>query len=299
MQEIFQFAIAGGFAQMIDGMLGMAFGVISSTLLVALGAAPVGASMATHFAKFGTCAASGIAHWRQGNVDKGIVLRLGLAGSVGAVLGAGVLVHVAMGDAKVWMSALLMFLGFLILLRFGADIRLIPAISGRPRSNMLVPLGLIGGFVDATGGGGWGPVTTPTLLTVTKTEPRMVIGTVNAAEFIVACAATLTFLVTASLDGMVWGPVIGLIGGGVIAAPIAARLAGKFPHAPLGTLVGGLVVLTNANTIMLGTEVVDHTRVWVLFGIFVGAVMLAAAAWRREKQDAGLADDPDYIADQN
>ena len=210
------------------------------------------------------------------------------------LLGAGVLVHVAMGDAKVWMSALLMFLGFLILLRFGADIRLIPAISGRPRSNMLVPLGLIGGFVDATGGGGWGPVTTPTLLTVTKTEPRMVIGTVNAAEFIVATSATVTFLVTATLEGMVWQPVIGLILGGVIAAPIAAKLAGKFPHAPLGTLVGGLVVLTNANTIMLGTEVVDQTRVWVLFGIFIGAVLLAAAAWRREKADAGLADDPDF-----
>jgi uncharacterized membrane protein YvlD (DUF360 family) len=81
-----------------------------------------------------------------------------------------------------------------------------------------------------------------------------------------------------------------------MAAPIAARLAGKFPHAPLGTLVGGLVVLTNANTIMLGTEVVDQTRVWTLLGIFMGAVLLAAAAWRREKSEAGLADDPDYAA---
>ena len=93
--EIFSFAIAGGFAQFIDGVLGMAFGVISSTLLVALGAAPVGASMATHLAKLGVTFASGLAHWHQGNVDKRIVKRLGIAGAVGAFIGATVLVHVA------------------------------------------------------------------------------------------------------------------------------------------------------------------------------------------------------------
>ncbi len=281
--EIFQFAIAGGFAQFIDGMLGMAFGVISSTLLVALGAAPVGASMATHFAKVGTCAASGLAHWKAGNVDKRIVVRLGLAGSVGALFGAGFLVHVSLGGAAIWMSAVLLFLGLLIILRFGADIRLIPAITGRPRSNMLIPLGLIGGFVDATGGGGWGPVTTPTLLTVTKTEPRRVIGTVNAAEFVVALSATTGFLIAASLENIVWQPVIGLIIGGVCAAPFAAKLAGKFPHAPLGTLVGGLVVLTNSRTIMLGVGVADQVRAWILTILFFGTIALAIAAWRREK----------------
>ena len=290
--DIFSFAIAGGLAQLIDGMLGMAFGVISSSLLVALGAAPVGASMATHFAKVGTCAASGYAHWRQGNVDKQIIFRLAIPGAIGALLGAGFLVHVALGNAALWMSALLMFLGFIILLRFGAGIRLVPAITGKPGSSVLAPLGVIGGFVDATGGGGWGPVTTPTLLTITRTEPRRVIGTVNAAEFIVAVSATTGFLIAASLENIQWEPIIGLIIGGVIAAPIAARLTGKFPHAPLGTLVGGLVILTNARTIMLGTGVEDQPRAFVLGGIFVSAIVMAIAAWRREKAAAAV--EPDF-----
>jgi uncharacterized membrane protein YfcA len=280
--EIFSFAIAGGFAQLIDGMLGMAFGVISSTLLVALGAAPVGASMATHLAKLGVTLASGLAHWQQGNVDKRIVKRLGAAGAVGAFIGATVLVHVAMGNAAVWMSTLLLLLGVLITLRFGANVRLIPAMTSRPGSKMLLPLGFIGGFVDATGGGGWGPVTTPTLLTLTKTAPRRVIGTVNAAEFVVAFSALAGFFFASSLNNIVWAPIIGLVLGGVIVAPIAARLTGKLPHAPLGTAVGGLVVITNARTIMLALDVADQTRAWILLTLLIAAITFTVVAARRE-----------------
>jgi hypothetical protein len=280
--EIFSFAIAGGFAQLIDGMLGMAFGVISSTLLVALGAAPVGASMATHLAKLGVTLASGLAHWQQGNVDKRIVKRLGAAGAVGAFIGATVLVHVAMGNAAVWMSTLLLLLGVLITLRFGANVRLIPAMTSRPGSKMLLPLGFVGGFVDATGGGGWGPVTTPTLLTLTKTAPRRVIGTVNAAEFVVAFSALAGFFFASSLNNIVWAPIIGLVLGGVIVAPIAARLTGKLPHAPLGTAVGGLVVITNARTIMLALDVADQTRAWILLTLLIAAITFTVVAARRE-----------------
>ena len=238
--------------------------------------------MATHLAKLGVTLASGLAHWQQGNVDKRIVKRLGAAGAVGAFIGATVLVHVAMGNAAVWMSTLLLMLGVLITLRFGANVRLIPAMTSRPGSKMLLPLGFIGGFVDATGGGGWGPVTTPTLLTLTKTAPRRVIGTVNAAEFVVAFSALAGFFFASSLNNIVWAPIIGLVLGGVIVAPIAARLTGKLPHAPLGTAVGGLVVITNARTIMLALDVADQTRAWVLLTLLIAAITFTVVAARRE-----------------
>jgi uncharacterized membrane protein YfcA len=284
MKEILQFAFAGGIAQLIDGMLGMAFGVISSSLLVLLGAAPVAASMATHFAKFGTTAASGIAHWRLGNVDKVIALRLGMSGSIGAIVGAIFLVNAAMDGAKSGMAGLLLVLGLILIIRFGFNVNIIPVVSQNVHSKMLIPLGLVGGFVDATGGGGWGPVTTPTLLTLTKTEPRMVIGTVNAAEFIVATAASISFITTSSIQGFEWQPVIGLIIGGLIAAPYAARITSKFPHQPLGVLVGGLVVLANFNTLAGLYGFSSQVKYSVLLLVLVIVVFLANRLNKRNKK---------------
>ncbi|MGA0842237.1 MAG: sulfite exporter TauE/SafE family protein, partial [Candidatus Nanopelagicales bacterium] len=232
MFSILIFAIAGAIAQLVDGTLGMAFGITSSTLLIALGATPVAASAAVHFAEIGTTLASGTSHWLAGNVDKRILIRLAIPGGIGAFLGATLLSSISLSSGRVYMSTLLLVLGLILLIRFGVGLTIIPPITGRPRSKLLVPLGSFAGFIDASGGGGWGPVTTPTLLTVTKTQPRRVIGTVSASEFVVAISASAGFIFGMSNQNIDFQVVGGLLLGGVLMAPIAAKLAGKLPHAP-------------------------------------------------------------------
>jgi uncharacterized protein len=143
----------------------------------------------------------------------------------------------------VWMAIILILLGLTIIARFGFGRSFIPEF--RPRTRHLWPVGLIGGFVDATGGGGWGPVATPAMLTLTRHEPHRVVGTVNAAEFVVALAASLGFLTGAGEKGVPWVPVLGLVAGGALVAPIAARLAHRAPQALLGVGVGGMVLVSN------------------------------------------------------
>lgn len=280
--SILIFTLIGALAQLIDGTLGMAFGITSTSLLVALSATPLAASVAVHFAELGTTFASGASHWRARNVDWRIVVRLGIPGAVGAALGATVLTRFSLADAKVWMSWLLLTLGVVLIARFGLGKRLIPTIAGQPTSGLLVPLGGFAGFIDASGGGGWGPITTPTLLSVTSLEPRRVIGTVSASEFLVALAASGGFIggsATADLD---WKVVAGLLLGGVLMAPFAALLAGRLPHAPFGTLIGGVVVITNARTLMTTNNVSSIVIASVLIAVACVTVVLIAAAWRRE-----------------
>ena len=284
MPAIFLFAIAGAFAQLVDGTLGMAFGITSTTLLIFLGATPVSASAGVHFAEIGTTLASGLSHWREGNVDKRVVWRLGIPGAVGAFIGATVLSAISLSDARVWMSGLLIVLGLILLLRFGVGASLIPVISSRPKTKLLIPLGGVAGFVDASGGGGWGPITTPTLLTLTKTAPRRVIGTVSASEFMVAVSASAGFLVGA-VAKVEWSVVLGLLIGGVIMAPIAAKLAGRLPAAPFGTAIGGAVVLLNSRILLLEAGVATNV-IWVvaLTVVVVTAALAFRAYFRRDSK---------------
>ena len=280
------FALAGGMAQLIDGTLGMGFGITSATALLYMGVAPVTASAATHAAKLPTTLISGLSHWREGNVDTAILLRLAVPGAAGGFLGAVVLTNISLASAKSWMSGLLIFFGLMIFARFGLGVRLIPTPQGGHTARWLSPIGLLGGFVDATGGGGWGPVVTPSLMTVTRREPRKVVGTVNAAEFVVAVSVSFGFLTGAAQHGIPWLPVIGLVIGGVIMAPIAARLAGRLPHAPMGTMVGGLVVVVNAVTVIAALGGlpgwVDALLLLLAVTVTVG---VARRAWRHEKDE--------------
>jgi uncharacterized membrane protein YfcA len=276
------FAIAGAFAQLIDGTLGMAFGITSSTLLVLLGTTPVSASAAVHFAELGTTLASGLSHWRARNVDLRVWLRIGVAGGIGALAGATVLSTVSLASARTWMSALLLTFGAVLLLRFGLGVSIFKTAATSPRSRLLVPLGLVAGFIDASGGGGWGPVTTPTLLALTSSEPRRVVGTVNAAEFLVAVAASLGFIFQTA-GNIDWRVVGGLLIGGVLMAPLAARLAGRLPHQPLGALVGGIVLVSNGSIVMRTFQVSALMHAGVLLAILLGTFALAGVAWRRER----------------
>ena len=278
------FALAGGLAQLVDGTLGMGFGVTSASVLLFLGVAPVTASAATHAAKLPTTLISGLSHWREGNVDLPTLLRVAVPGAVGGFLGAVVLTNISMASAKTWMSGLLIFFGLVIFLRFGLGVRLIPTPRDGHTVRWLGPIGLLGGFVDATGGGGWGPVVTPSLMTVTRHEPRKVVGTANAAEFVVAVSVSSGLLAGAAQHGIPWLPVLGLILGGVVMAPIAARLAGRLPHAPMGTMVGGLVILVNGVTIV---GALGGLPGWLDAALLLGSVVVtgivARGAWSRER----------------
>ncbi len=241
------FAFVGAAAQFVDGLLGMGFGITSASLLTVLGYGAVAASAGTHAAKMGTTLVSGVSHWREGNVDWRVLITVGVPGAVGSFVGAVVLTNIAIEGARIWMAAILFLLGLTIIARFGYGKSLFPTMKLRTRN--LWPIGLFGGFVDATGGGGWGPVATPSLMTVTRHKPHRIVGTVSASEFLVAASASLGFLFGAGEAGIPWLAVLGLVIGGIITAPIAARLAKKAPTAPLGVAVGGMVLIANTAVI--------------------------------------------------
>jgi uncharacterized protein len=286
MRTLIVFALVGFGAQLVDGALGMAYGVTSTSLLLLAGTNPATASASVHLAEVGTTIAAGVSHWRFGNVDWRLVLRLGVPGAVGAFLGATVLSALSTEDAAPYMSGILLALGVYILVRFSVRPPRVSTARVSPhRSKFLSPLGLVAGFVDASGGGGWGPVATPALLTAGRTAPRTVVGSVDTSEFLVAVAASVGFLL--GLGSTVLDPwtIGGLLLGGVLAAPLAAWLVTKVPAAVLGTAVGGIIVLTNTRTILRALEVgsAATTAVYlVIVVLWAAAVATAVAKLRQE-----------------
>ena len=277
MRKLIVLAVVGFFAQLIDGALGMAYGVTSSSLMLAAGLAPAAASASVHLAEIGTTLASGASHWRFGNVDWKIVLRLGVPGAVGAFAGATFLSGLSSDAAKPWMAGILLGLGVYVLLRFTFGSLKTPEGKTSLRARFLSPLGLIAGFIDATGGGGWGPVATPTLLVSGKVEPRKVIGSVDTSEFLVAIAASVGFFIGIGNEGVKLGYVLALLAGGLLAAPIAAYLVRVIPPQLLGSLVGGFIVLTNSRTILNAFDVTGATAATVYLSITI--LWAAAIAW--------------------
>jgi uncharacterized membrane protein YfcA len=269
--------IVGFAAQLVDGALGMAYGATSSTLLLTAGLNPATASASVHLAEVGTTAAAGLSHWRFGNVDWRTVRRIGIPGAIGAFLGAVVLSSISAEVAKPWMAGFLLALGLYILCRFTLFGPRKPKGRRYVRGRYLVPLGLGAGFVDATGGGGWGPVATPTILASGRYEPRKVIGSVDTSEFIVALAASVGFLLALGSQGVAWTYVGALLIGGVVAAPIAAWLVRYVTPALLGASVGGLILITNSRTIFDTYDVASDTRRIVylgLTGIWIAALWI-------------------------
>src|SRR5690554_1408570 len=187
-------AAIGFVAQLIDGSLGMAYGVSTSTLLLSVGLAPVVASASIHLAELGTTASSALSHWRFGNVDRGKVLWLGLPGAAAAFTGAVALSSVSAAVARPWVEVILAGLGVHILIRFAFRAGRQPVTERPIARRFMVPLGLVAGFMDALGGGGWGPIATPTLLASGRMQPARVVGTVDTSEFLVALGASAGFL---------------------------------------------------------------------------------------------------------
>jgi len=251
MRKLIIFAFIGFLAQLIDGALGMAYGVTSSSLLLTFGMAPAIASASIHLAEVVTTAASGASHIKFGNVDRQAIFKLIIPGSIGAFTGACFLSALPGDVVKPYISLFLLFLGLYVLFRFLFKFN--PS-SEKKSLNLSrkqsIPLGLIAGFADATGGGGWGPLTTPILLSKKGASARKVVGTVDTSEFAIAVSATLGFLISLGWEEVNWLWVIALMLGGIVAAPIAAWLVRKLPSYLLGVLVGGFIILTNSRTLL-------------------------------------------------
>jgi len=280
-------ALVGLGAQLVDGSLGMAYGVTSTTLLLAIGTNPAAASATVHLAEIGTTLASGLSHWKFGNVDWKVVARIGIPGAIGSFAGATVLSNLSTEVAAPVMSLILLSLGVYLLVRFtlkGIDRRHL----GKPlRKRFLGPLGLVAGFVDATGGGGWGPVGTPAILASGRMEPRKVIGSIDTSEFLVALAASLGFLFALGSQGidLLW--VVGLLAGGLVAAPIAAWLVRHIPPRLLGSMVGGIIVLTNVRTLLKSDwiDAPDGTRYAVYAVIYAVWALAVVHSYRQYRKD--------------
>jgi uncharacterized membrane protein YfcA len=285
-RKLLVLALVGLAAQLVDGSLGMAYGLTSSTLLLVAGVAPAAASASVHLAEIGTTLAAGVAHWRFGNVDWRVVARIALPGAIGAFAGATLLSSISTESAAPWMAGILFTLGAYLLVRFARPLRANPG-AGRLRGRFLGPLGLVAGFVDATGGGGWGPVATPALLVSGRLEPRKVIGSVDTAEFVVAGAASVGFLIGLGTEGFLLPTVAALLIGGLIAAPLAAWLVRIVPAQLLGATIGGVIVLTNARTLIRAAELDGPARPTLYLLLAAGwlaALVLAVRALRRTRR---------------
>jgi uncharacterized membrane protein YfcA len=283
MRKLLVLGFVGLLAQLIDGSLGMAYGVTSSTLLLAAGVAPAAASAAVHFSEIGTSLVSGFSHHKLGNVDWRTVSILALPGFVGAFFGATFLASLDGDTAKPWVAGILLGLGLYVIWRFLVLGGRRPTFKHRPSAGMLAPMGLVGGALDSIGGGGWGPVGTTTLLSSGRLEPRKVIGSIDTSEFVVAVGGSLGFLFALGSQGIEWSYALALLAGGVIAAPIAAWLVRKLAARVLGVAAGGLIVLTNSKTIAETLGASGATVAAVAAAVFVLWISGIVWAVRQER----------------
>jgi uncharacterized membrane protein YfcA len=227
---------------MIDGILGMAYGVSATTFLLAFGVSPAIASASTHAAEVVTTGFSAASHFGFGNVNRRLVQTLLIPGIIGAVLGAYILVNVPGDRMRPFTAAYLLVMGVIILSKARK--------KREPREvrSHIIPLGFAGGFCDAIGGGGWGPIVTGTLL-ARGNEPRETIGSVNFAEFFVTVAASITFFLTIGFSQ--WTAIAGLAIGGAIAAPLAAWAVRRIPARPMLVVVGIVIIALSVRTMIL------------------------------------------------
>lgn len=287
MRNLIVLGVVGLIAQLVDGSLGMGFGVTSSTLLIAAGIAPAAASASIHLAEVGTTLISGFSHHKLGNVDWRTVGILALPGGVGAFFGAHFLVSLPAEVAKPWVAGLLFCLGVYVIWRFLVLGGRRPQFKGKVSAGFLVPIGLLGGSLDAIGGGGWGPVGTTSLLSSGRLSPRRVVGSVSASEFVVAVGGSLGFLLALGSAGINYGFVAALLAGGIFAAPLAAWLVKHLPARVLGVAAGGLILLTNSQTVLESLGASGSTV--ALVASVIAFVWVALIVWAVKQERASRA----------
>ena len=241
-ENILLFILAGFVAQLIDGALGMAYGVTATSFLLSFGMSPAVSSASVHASEVFTSGVSGLMHLKFGNVNSKLFKNLLIPGVIGAILGAYLLTSLEDYNQYIMpiVSAYTLILGIIIIRKALQKKR------SRKKVKRLFPLAAAGGFLDSIGGGGWGPIVSSTLIANGK-NPRYTIGSVNLAEFFVALASSFTFIATIGFTH--WSVILGLIIGGVIAAPIGAFMANKIPTKPMMLFVGILIIITSLKRI--------------------------------------------------
>jgi len=240
-------------AQMIDGGIGMGFGTSLTTLLLSIGTGTALASASVHLTEVFTTLVSGASHLKFGNVDRKLFTYLVVPGIIGGSLGAYAAVRFeSVSVIRPFVSGILLLLGIWIIVKFVEKKDVLEREYETLHRKHLIPLGLVASFIDAIGGGGWGPISTPVLV-ANNTQPAKAIGSVNAAEFFVTLSISATFFLT--LPAIDWRIIAPMIIGGVLAAPIAAWIARKLPHRALGIAVGTLIILLSLRTILKATGI--------------------------------------------
>lgn len=287
MQRLLTFTLAGLAAQLVDGSLGMGYGVTSTSFLVTSGTAAALASASVHLAEVGSTLVSGVAHHRFGNVDWRALRWMALPGAVGAFVGATALSSLSAEVARPWVAVALAILGVYVLVRTRWG-RGVGDLVGRSphRGRFFATLGLSAGFLDAAGGGGWGPLGTSTLLASGRMEPKRVIGTVSASEFLVSVGASVGFFFALPWHELDLALVGALLVGGAVAAPFAAWLTNRLDQRTLGTAIGVFIVATNLRTLAgvvgLSPWALSATSVVLAAGWAVFALWLVVSLRRSE-----------------
>lgn len=274
--------ILGFVAQFVNASLGMSFGVITTTGLLALSLSAPTASSIVHLTEVGTSLVTGRLHWRQKNVDPRVVLLVGIPGSLAAFCGALLLTRVDLSASRPYASLVLLILGATIIYRNVRSENQV--VVPRRRPYLLIPLGLVGGFVDSTGGGGWGTIITSTLTASRTLDVRRSIGTSITARFMVATAGSIGFILSLGFSHIYWAAVGAILLGSLIAAPLGVRIMSRINTRNLGFLTGVLIVLLNMRQVVLSPAVPSWIAIALIvlcaFGITVAVIVRVAAVWR-------------------
>lgn len=289
MDQLVVVGVAGFLASMVDGALGMGFGPTSSSILLSSGISPAAASTTVNLAKVATGLVAGASHWRFGNIDRRLVIRLALPGAVGALIGTTVLANVDGAEIRPLLAILLMLVGLRILIRFS---RVLPGAAvaeadAEPGAERLPDFDERGVEVAAAAGGitnglvgAWGPVVTPFLLH-RGLPPRFAVGSVNTAEVAVAVVSAGSLITSLGGEGLEVGVVLAMLGGGVLAAPLAAYVVRYLPPRIMGLAVAGLLLLTQTREIANAYDLPGSR--WLAYASIPGVIVLAALRPRLER----------------
>ncbi len=243
----FIYIVVGLSVGFVDSSLGMGYGVTATSMLITFGITPAVASASIHTSEGFVDIVSAIAHWKFKNINTSLFFPLVIPGIIGAVLGAALLSWISTGLAKPLIGIILLSMGLLILVR---HIKNSVHYKAKKISPKLVPLmGFFAAFIDVTGGGGWGPICTPTFI-LNGTEPRKAVGTVEATEPFISFAATIVFGILLGFEKFLWAIVIPILIGGLILTPIAAMITNRVPRRALGTLIGVWVTFLSVRMIL-------------------------------------------------
>ncbi|MFM1926724.1 MAG: hypothetical protein RLZ06_300 [Actinomycetota bacterium] len=264
-------SLVGFVAQLINSSLGMAFGIITTTALVSLAYSAPMASSIVHLAEIATSASNGIFHYKNGNIDKKVFLALSIPGGVGAFIGALLLSSIDLAQSKPLTASILLILGLTLVVRY-VRLSQLPKLR-KAMKRWLVPLGFFSGMIDANAGGGWGTIVTTSLHSSSILEPRKVIGTSTSARLLVAISGSAGFLIGIGAEKIDWLAVLMLALGGLVAAPIAARVVARANQLLVGLVTGFLIIELNLRQLLVAAEV-DST----ITGASMFAVLLIAVA---------------------